>query len=168
MKEKTTLILLVNLLLLFGFLTQAVLKKEKIRAEGHLIFLPLLPKDPRSLMQGDYMILNYDWTFLEKEENVKAPRRGCLVFRIEEELFVPIRLQSSFTDLKVSEFCLQYYRSEYDLKIGAESYFFQEGDADLYAEAKFAGIRFMEKNQNGDKLLVGLYDKNKHLLGMKN
>ncbi|EOQ98222.1 GDYXXLXY protein [Leptospira wolbachii serovar Codice str. CDC] len=167
MKEKITVLLTINLLLLFGFLTQAVIKKETIRNNGRLVFLPLLPKDPRSLFQGDYMILNYDWSLLEREENAKAPNRGCLVFQIQEDVLMPVRLQSSFTDLKVSEFCLQYYRSDYDLKIGAESYFFQEGDGDLYSEAKYAGIRFREGNTDGDKLLIGLYDQNKQRLGSK-
>lgn len=168
MKEKISLLLIVNLLLLSGFLTQAVVKKETIRKEGRLVFLPLLPRDPRSLFQGDYMVLNYDWSFLESEENAEAPKRGCLVFRIQEEVFLPVRLQVNFADLKASEFCLQYYRSDYDLKIGAESYFFQEGEAELYLEAKYAGIRFLEGNTDGDKLLVGLYDKNKQRLGSKN
>lgn len=168
MKEKIVLLLITNLLLLSGFLTQAVVKKETIRKEGRLVFLPLLPRDPRSLFQGDYMVLNYDWSFLGSEENAEAPKRGCLVFRIQEDVFLPVRLQVSFTDLKPSEFCLQYYRSDYDLKIGAESFFFQEGDSDRYTDAKYAGIRFLEGNQNGDKLLVGLYDKDKRLLGSKN
>ncbi|MBM9547697.1 GDYXXLXY domain-containing protein [Leptospira sp. 201903074] len=165
MKEKISLLLIFNLLLLFGIFTQAIIKKESIQKDGRLVFLPLLPKDPRSLFQGDYMVLNYDWSLLEGEENAGAPNRGCLVFQIQADVFVPIRLQSSFGNLKASEFCLQYYRSDYDLKIGAESYFFQEGDAELYMEAKYAGIRFLEGKTDGDKLLVGLYDKNKHRLG---
>ncbi|WP_244934493.1 hypothetical protein [Leptospira vanthielii] len=110
MKEKISLLLIVNLLLLSGFLIQAVVKKETIRSDGRLVFLPL-----------------------------------------------PVRLQVNFADLKTSEFCLQYYRSDYDLKIGAESYFFQEGEAELYLEAKYAGIRFLEGNTDGDKLFVGWF-----------
>ncbi|MBM9589126.1 GDYXXLXY domain-containing protein [Leptospira sp. 201903075] len=168
MKEKSILILLVNLLLLFGILTYSVSKKESIRREGRLIFLPLVPKDPRSLFQGDYMILSYDWGVLESEKNAKAPKRGCLVFQIENDFIRPIRLQSSFTDIQTSEHCLQYYRSEFEIKVGAESFFFQEGDADIFSEAKYAGLRFIEGNTDGDKLLVGLYDKNKQRLGSKN
>lgn len=168
MKEKSILILAINLLLLFGILTYSVSKKESIRREGRLIFLPLVPKDPRSLFQGDYMILSYDWGALESEENAKAPKRGCLVFQIENDFIHPIRLQSSFTDIQISEHCLQYYRSEFEIKVGAESFFFQEGDADIFSEAKYAGLRFIEGNTDGDKLLVGLYDKNKQQLGTKN
>ncbi|PJZ79465.1 GDYXXLXY domain-containing protein [Leptospira meyeri] len=157
--------LLINFLVFTGFLTYSVWEKEKIRKTGRLVFLPLVPKDPRSLFQGDYMILNYDWERLETEESANAPKRGCMVFRIENEEFIPVRLQENFTNLSLGEHCLKYYRSEFQLKIGAESYFFQEGDAGLFSEAKYAGIRFKERDNNGDKLLVGLYDKNKQLLG---
>ncbi|WP_293650426.1 GDYXXLXY domain-containing protein, partial [Thiolapillus sp.] len=39
--------------------------KERLLAEGTPLLLKLAPMDPRSLMQGDYMALNYqisrDW-----------------------------------------------------------------------------------------------------------
>ncbi|TGL45890.1 GDYXXLXY domain-containing protein [Leptospira perdikensis] len=167
MKGKTILILTINLVLFMGTILYSVSKKETIRKEGRLIFLPLIPKDPRSLFQGDYMVLSYDWNRLKTEGYSEAPKRGCLVFQIENDQILPIRLQTSFTDIQPSEHCLQYYRNEFEIKVGAESYFFQEGDADIYVEAKFAGLRLIDGNTDGDKLLVGLYDKNKQRLGPK-
>lgn len=168
MKPNLLVLLFLNFLVFTGFFTYSVWEKEKIRKTGRLVFLPLVPKDPRSLFQGDYMILNYDWQVLETEENANAPKRGCMVFRIQKEELVPIRLQKEFTNLSFGEHCLKYYRSAFQLKIGAESYFFQEGDTSFGSKAKFAGILFLVAENNGDKLLIGLFDKNKQKLGPKN
>ncbi|MCG6142162.1 GDYXXLXY domain-containing protein [Leptospira mtsangambouensis] len=167
MRHKWFVLLFLNFLVFTGFFTYSVWEKEKIRKTGRLVFLPLVLSDPRSLFQGDYMILNYDWQVLDTEKNANAPKRGCLVFRIQKEELVPIRLQKDFTNLSFGEHCLKYYRSGFQLKIGAESYFFQEGDAPFFSEAKFAGIRFLEADNSGDKLLIGLFDKNKQKLGQK-
>ncbi len=152
-----TILVAVNAVLLLGFIFYATIQKEKIRKEGQFVLIPLAPLDPRSLLQGDYMILNYDWSaFDNSEQNFK---RGCLVFKTtNESVLEAIRLSESIDDLKQGERCLKYYRSDYQIKIGAESYFFQEGNGKTFEAAKFAGLRVGE---NGDKLLVALYDENK-------
>lgn len=85
MRPNWFVLLFLNFLVFTGFFTYSVWEKEKIRKTGRLVFLPLVPGDPRSLFQGDYMILNYDWQVLETEENANAPKRGCLVFRIQKK-----------------------------------------------------------------------------------
>ena len=44
------------------------------------------------------------------------------------------------------------------VQIGANSYFFQEGEDEKYADAKYGGVRIDEK---GNSVLVGLYDSNR-------
>ena len=44
------------------------------------------------------------------------------------------------------------------INIGAESYFFQEGDAEKFEKAVYGGLRVDNK---GNSVLVGLFDENK-------
>jgi uncharacterized membrane-anchored protein len=48
------------------------------------------------------------------------------------------------------------------MNIGAESYFFEEGQAEVYAVAKYGGIKI---DNAGNSLLVGLFDEDGELLG---
>ncbi|NCN08231.1 MAG: GDYXXLXY domain-containing protein [Leptospira sp.] len=167
-QNKLSIILLTfNSLLFILFLVYAIIGKEEIRENGKLVLLPLVPVDPRSMFQGDYMILNYDWSKFESTSNVKKFRRGFLLFEIESGVIKPIRLSHEAVDSHNGLYSIKYFRSDYDFKIGAESYFFQEGQADLYSSAKFAGIKFLPNSTSGDKLLVGLYDESKSLIQPK-
>ncbi|RJQ16280.1 MAG: hypothetical protein C4560_09865 [Nitrospiraceae bacterium] len=44
-----------------------------------------------------------------------------------------------------------------DVRLGAESFFFQEGHAEYYSTAKYGELRV---SNDGDSVLVGLRDKN--------
>ena len=58
-----------------------------------------------------------------------------------------------------SEFLIKYTSQGWrGINIGAESYFFQEGEADKYENAKYGGIKV---NHQGNSLLIGLYDENR-------
>ena len=59
MKKYSRILIIVNLILLLGYFNWSVYKKEQILKDGRLVLLQLVPVDPRSLMQGDYMRLNY-------------------------------------------------------------------------------------------------------------
>ena len=50
---------MVNLIILLGLFNNSILQKEELLSNGQLILLELVPVDPRSLMQGDYMRLRY-------------------------------------------------------------------------------------------------------------
>ena len=49
----------VGLVAALGVPAGLVVQKERVVRSGNLVLLPLAPVDPRSLMQGDYMILDY-------------------------------------------------------------------------------------------------------------
>ena len=59
MKKYSRILIIVNLILLLGYFNWSVYKKEQILKDGRLVLLQLVPVDPRSLMQGDYMRLSY-------------------------------------------------------------------------------------------------------------
>ena len=60
MKKYNRILIIVNLILLLGYFNWSVFQKEQTLKDGQLVLLPLAPVDPRSLMQGDYMSLNYE------------------------------------------------------------------------------------------------------------
>lgn len=60
MKKYKWIIILLNLAVFLFFANRSIIHKEKTLEHGQLVLLKLAPKDPRSLMQGDYMVLRYD------------------------------------------------------------------------------------------------------------
>ena len=59
MKKYSRILIIANLILLLGYFNWSVYQKEQTLKDGQLVLLQLAPVDPRSLMQGDYMRLNY-------------------------------------------------------------------------------------------------------------
>ncbi len=157
MKYKWIVILL-NLTLLLGYFGYSIAQKEQLLSEGTLVLLELAPVDPRSLMQGDYMALRYRISVREGDNEI--PKRGYCVVRIDAEgVASRVRFQEATSPLNEGEHLINYTSpNRWSVNIGAESYFFQEGDAKKYEVAKYGGVRI---DQEGNSLLVGLYDENK-------
>ena len=67
-------LLLFGAVLVFGGVNWQIANKERLRANGQTVYLELAPIDPRSLMQGDYMALNFAvaraiGTFVSREDS---------------------------------------------------------------------------------------------------
>lgn len=62
MKFVKKILILLNILLMFSLTFMSAQKEESYKKREDYFYLRLSPVDPRSLMQGDYMILNYDIT----------------------------------------------------------------------------------------------------------
>jgi uncharacterized membrane-anchored protein len=56
---KTLLHIIISVLVL-AVCNGLIWQKEKVLRDGKVMLLRLAPRDPRSLMQGDYMVLNYE------------------------------------------------------------------------------------------------------------
>lgn len=157
MKKYKWAIILLNLVLLLIYFNYSVVKKEQLIDEGQLVLIELAPVDPRSLMQGDYMQLRYN--LAEDMNNQKIPKRGyCVVTLDKNKQAKKVRFQKNLKPLNSGEHLIEYTSTGYwDINIGAESYFFQEGHAKRYENAKFGGLKIDKK---GNSLLIGLYDEN--------
>ncbi|PQA92469.1 hypothetical protein B0A69_15675 [Chryseobacterium shigense] len=156
MKKYKWIIILLNLVILLVYFNYSVAKKEELLKDGQLVLLQLAPVDPRSLMQGDYMSLRYSLS-----ENIYSkylPKRGYCVVRLDDKgIAERIRFQQEKTPLNKGEYIIKYTApNEWNINIGAESFFFQEGHARKYEKAKYGGIKI---DKNGNSLLVGLYDE---------
>ena len=156
MKKYKWVIILVNLSLLLVIFNNSVFKKEALLANGQLVLLELAPVDPRSLMQGDYMMLSYAIS-----ENLSADtllKRGfCVVELTENGIGKKVRFQEGTLPLNANEFLIEYTAGRWSqINIGAESFFFQEGHAEKYENAKYGGVKV---DADGNSILMGLYDK---------
>ena len=154
MKPLSKALIVANLLVLLAFVGRSTWKNERLLREGELVLLELAPVDPRSLMQGDYMRLNYAAANVEEGD---TPEAGYLIVRpgangVGERR----RLQAEVQPLSPGELAIPYRKRRWQLTIGAESYFFQEGRAVDYERAKYGGLRV---DGAGNALLVKLYDE---------
>ena len=149
------IIILLNCVFLLFFFNRSVLSKESLLKDGKLILLELAPVDPRSLMQGDYMQLRYAITEGINADSVDS--RGFVVVKLRSNGVADrIRIQPNKTPLIAGEYAIQYTAGSWNLQLGAESFFFQEGDADKYALAKYGGLK---ADENGQTVLIGLFDE---------
>jgi len=155
MKNIKWSIILINLILLMGYFNYSVGKKEALLSDGQLILLKLAPVDPRSLMQGDYMRLRYEISSNIRIDSIS--KRGYCVVKLDSiGVARKIRLQSGNSPKMADEFLIEYTAGKWNINIGAESFFFEEGKATKYDKAKYGGVRVDDK---GNSILVGLYNE---------
>jgi uncharacterized membrane-anchored protein len=158
MKKYKWIIILINLIILLGLFNNSILQKEELLTDGQLVLLELAPVDPRSLMQGDYMRLRY--AISDNINSDSISKRGFCIVKLEENgIAKKVRIQENKTPINDNEFLIEYTSKKWsNINIGAESYFFQEGEAEKYENAKYGGIKV---DNQGNSLLIGLYDENR-------
>jgi uncharacterized membrane-anchored protein len=153
---------LVGLVLILGLFNWSVAKKEALLRDGTPLLIELAPVDPRSLIQGDYMRLEYRIA-RDLSGNYEWPRDGQIVVSAgEDNVAQYIRLHDGRTPLGPSEHLLFYRRRGGRIKIGTDAFFFQEGHASRYERAKYGELRV---DASGESLLIGLRDENRRPLG---
>jgi uncharacterized membrane-anchored protein len=156
MKKYKWFIIVLNLIVVLILFNKSIFEKEKILREGKLVLLKLAPVDPRSLMQGDYMRLNYDISNDISGDSI--PKRGYCIVKVDKDgVGTRIRLQDNLKPINEGEYAIVYTANNWRINIGAESYFFEEGQADKYEVAKYGGMKI---DTNGNTILIGLYDEN--------
>ncbi len=152
-----------GLLLVAVVLVGLVMRKESVLKNGTPLLLELAPVDPRSLMQGDYMVLNYAIGREVNSDWDAKPEQGRLVLRLDENgVGRFVRREEPGAPLGPDELLLRYKIRQHRVRLGAESFFFQEGHADRYANAKYGELRVAG---DGSSVLVGLRDVDRKPLG---
>ncbi|MBC5992745.1 GDYXXLXY domain-containing protein [Pontibacter cellulosilyticus] len=166
MLTKSGWIILVNLVLVLALFNWSVAEKEEIIEEGELVLLELAPVDPRSLVQGDYMRLSYAISRPEDNELFRnLSQTGYAVLKLNKNNVAEmVRFQEEETPLNPQEHLLKYSKGNWGVNLGAESYFFEEGQAEAFEQAKYGGLKVDEK---GNSILVGLYDEKQQLIKPK-
>ena len=148
-------------LLILAVVNFLIMKKEDTLSRGRTMLLRLAPVDPRSLIQGDYMILNY--AIARDIPQVALKEKGCIVVSLDQNdvaKFIRVHQEES---LQEGEYLL-FYRNRGGLRLGAESFMFQEGEAELYSKAKYGELKV---DASGVSVLVGLRGEKFEPLGKR-
>lgn len=145
-----------GLLLALAVPAAVVVQKERLLADGTPVLLELAPVDPRSLIQGDYMALDYAIARQLADSVARWPRTGRLVVtRDPAGVARFVRRHDDGAPLAAGEQLLVYRTRGTQLRVGSDAFHFQEGDAPRYAGARYGELRVA---RDGESVLVGLRD----------
>jgi len=158
---------LIGLLLLIG-INYAIWNNEKILQEGETIFLELVPVDPRSLMQGDYMRLAFaiEREISKEKDKTKQSqsKSGRLIIQTNDQGIAHYIDVYQDQPLKQSQKTIRYTKSNRwnrRINIQPRSYFFQEGHRSIYQNAKYGVFKYKGPHSY---LLFALADKNQTII----
>lgn len=149
--------LAIGALLVLGLVNWDVRGKEQVIAQGQRILVPLVPVDPRSLMQGDYMALNFSLPFemREKLKDIVSPTQ-LVRASIDAQGVATIQELLKDTDkLEKGEVALPLKRLKGQWVLVTDAYFFPEGQGRHFEKTRYGDFRVLP---DGRALLVGLAD----------
>jgi uncharacterized membrane-anchored protein len=149
---------------LLVFVNSTIVSRERLIEDGRVVLLELAPLDPRSLMQGDYMALQFRAardglpagasrsTGLDGHLVLAQDARGVAVFR---------RLDDG-APLGPDEVRMRYRVRHGIPKLATNAWFFEEGHAGDYARARYGELRVAP---DGEAILTGLRGEGFERLG---
>lgn len=159
---------------LLGAVNYKVQQFEDVLATGKPVVLKIAPVDPRSLMQGDYMVLNYailsefqqsqvlsesnETTGIDESSRPSGKKAYILVHLDKNHVATFCEKQSEIpTDFKhcTPNVYLPIRYKGWFPELPSQDYFFAEGKGEYYAQAEYAEYRF----KDGILLLARLLDK---------
>ena len=150
------------LIALAGLATLAVAnvgiwQKESLIATGQPVFVELAPMDPRSLMQGDFMRLNFRIPGgLDTQLGRLTQGRPLVVARRDERGVASLlRLNSPGEPLAQGEFLVELTPKGGRWTLVTDAWFFREGDGERWQKARYGEFRVAP---DGRALLVGMAD----------
>ncbi len=158
-----TIVLAVTVATVLLVINVEIVSKEQIVRNGKTVLLRIAPRDPRSLLQGDYMALRYTMAGVVAGEAAKFEMNdGIAVIELGE--LNEARFVSLYKDqqLQDRQHLLRYRKRGDSVRLASDAYFFEEGSGKEYSGAKFGEIRI---NTNGDAVLIGLRDAEGGRLG---
>ncbi len=158
-----TIVLFVTVVAVLLVINIEIASKEQIIRNGKTVLLRIAPRDPRSLLQGDYMALRYTMAGVVVSEATKLKMDdGIAVIELgelNEARFVSLYKSQPLQD---RQHLLRYRMRGDSVRLASDAYFFEEGSGKEYSGARFGEIRI---NTNGDAVLVGLRDAQGRRLG---
>jgi uncharacterized membrane-anchored protein len=152
------ILVLIIAVLILGTINVAIYQQEQLLVSGTTLLLELVPVDPRSLIQGDYMALRYKIADEASHQVTKtrATDGYLVVIRDNNQQARFKEIYDGKTPLKAREYLLRFRKRGEQIRLGAESFFFQEGQARYYGQARYGELRV---TPTGESILVGLRDK---------
>lgn len=157
-RSGAALAMLAGTLLTLLLVNGAIWQKQDLITRGKPVFMALLPVDPRSLMQGDYMRLRFaalDAHQLPLLEDLRG-KRPQLVLQLDARGVATVqRLHTADQALAGDEMLLQLTPKNGAWVVVSDAWFFKEGQGQRWQGAKFGEFRVLP---DGRALLVGMAD----------
>lgn len=154
-----------------------IVQRERLVSSGRVVLLELAPVDPRSLMQGDYMALRFAiareaFHAIDADGRMTpghgedGARDGWIVADLDEH---GVAHFGRFADRAAgratagpSQILLRYRVRDGQPKFATNAFFFEEGQADRYASARYGEFRVAP---DGEMILTDLRDGTRQRLG---
>ena len=150
-------------LAVLAFVNWGIAARERLLTEGEIVRLRLAPVDPRSLMQGDYMRLNFEvanqafpWSRERRDGD------GHVVVALDAQRVGHFRRFADGRPLAPNEIALRYRIRGGRPNFATNAYFFEEGQARAYEDAAYGEFRV---GADGEMILTGLRDARMRALG---
>jgi uncharacterized membrane-anchored protein len=158
---KRALWIWIGLFCVLGGAGWGVWSNERILAAGRIVRLELAPVDPRSLMQGDYMALNYALGNALRQSPSRAD--GYAVLRLDaRQVATLLRGQAERVPLAGDELLIRYRVRNGQVRVATNAFFFEEGRAAEFGSARYGEFRL---DARGEPRLTALLDADLHRLG---
>ena len=149
------------LLVILAVMNFSIVGKEQHLKQGDTVYLKLAPVDPRSLMQGDYMALRFDaadqlYSALQSSSNktLKNTHDGQIVVKLDDNKVGTFQRIYQGKPLQENELLLNYRVRDDNIKFATNAFFFEEGTAELYEQARYGEFKVSEK---GELLLNAMF-----------
>ena len=159
-------------IVILGLVNYSIYSREALVSSGKTVLLELVPVDPRSLMQGDYMALRFAVTAQARralrnstettDDNHNKAGDGYVVLAVDEQGIGRFSRIDDESALKQGEVRMLYRQRGNKMKFATNAFFFQEGKAELYEAAKYGEFKVAD---NGDSILVAMRDAQMNLIG---
>jgi uncharacterized membrane-anchored protein len=143
-------------LAVLAFVNFGIWQRERLVTEGRVVFLRLAPVDPRSLMQGDYMRLNFEIAGQAfTSDRLQKLSDGRIVVAVDGQGVGGFRRFDDGRPLAPGEAALRYRVRAGQPNFATNAFFFEEGQAAVYESAEYGEFRVAP---DGEMILTGLRD----------
>lgn len=147
-----------GLALTLGAVNYTIWAREHLLSSGEVLLVELAPVDPRSLLQGDYMALDFAIARQVPRSDGNEPSMGKVVVKRAadgEAVFDRIYAGEA---LAADERLLDYRVRDGRVRIVTNAYFFEEGQGQRFEAARYGELRV---DPSGKALLAGMRDADK-------
>lgn len=145
MKHIRTVILFGTLAVFLYLMNSNIIRAEQRIASGTPVYLQLGTQDDRSILQGDYIRLDYPLETNISRAIDDDTRRGQVVVVLDENHVAQYeRLYTEGEPLAENEILINFRRVDGSIQVGVNAFFFQETLADAYDAAEYAEVRITD------------------------